>query len=183
MSYHMNVQQRHIYRVYSLRSFTAISLVTIDYIYGILLRGSKCTYCNVVDTLRHYFAECQVVKGFWESVKRWVLRVFQLVIIFTPLYILLGIPNYDNNNVIMNLNFAILFAKYFIYDCKKNYEPVDFYNFQVKLKTRMVIEEYSRSVLSIILSCIWGEFLLLCVCFPYIFTKHLMYFMCFVCWA
>ena len=30
----------------------------------------------------------------------------------------------------------------YIYDCKKNDKPVDFYNFQVKLKTRMVIEEY-----------------------------------------
>ena len=42
----------------------------------------------------------------------------------------------------MNLNFVILFAKYFIHDCKKNDKPVDFYHFQVKLKTRMVIEEY-----------------------------------------
>ena len=38
----------------------------------------------------------------------------------------------------------ILFAKYFIYDCKKNDKPVDFYNFQVKLKTRMVIEYRSE---------------------------------------
>ena len=104
-----------------------------------IVEDSKCTYCNTVDTLNHYFAECQVVKGFWESVKRWFLRVFQFVINFTPL---LGIPNYDNSNVIMNLNFVILFAKYFIYDCKKNDKPVDFYHFQVKLKTRMVIEEY-----------------------------------------
>ena len=107
-----------------------------------IVEDSKCTYCNIVDTLSHYFAECQVVKGFWESVKRWFLRVFQFVINFTPLDILLGIPNYDNSNVIMNLNFVILFAKYFIYDCKKNDKPVDFYNFQVKLKTRMVIEEH-----------------------------------------
>ena len=38
--------------------------------------------------------------------------------------------------------FVILFAKHFIYDCKKNDKPDDFYHFQVKLKTRMVIEEY-----------------------------------------
>ena len=107
-----------------------------------IVEDSKCTYCNIVDTLNHYFAECQVVKGFWESVKRWFLRVFQFIINFTPLDILLGIPNYDNSNVIMNLNFVILFAKYFIHDCKKNDKPVDFYHFQVKLKTRMVIEEY-----------------------------------------
>ena len=54
----------------------------------------------------------------------------------------MGIPNYDNSNVIMNLSFVILFAKYFISNCKKNDKPVDFYNFQVKLKTRLVIEEY-----------------------------------------
>ena len=44
--------------------------------------------------------------------------------------ILLGIPNYDNSNV-MNLNLDVLLEKYFIYDCKKNDRLVDFYNFQV----------------------------------------------------
>ena len=81
-------------------------------------------------------------QGIWGVCKEMVLRVFQFVINFTPLDILFGIPNYDNSNVIMKLNFVILFAKYFIYDCKKNDKPVDFYHFQVKLKTRMVIEEY-----------------------------------------
>ena len=59
------------------------------------------------------------------------------VINFTLLDILFGIPNYENSNVIMNLNVVMLFAKNFIYD-----RPVDFYNFQVKLKTRI----YSRRV-------------------------------------
>ena len=104
-----------------------------------MVEDSKCTYCNDVNTLSHYFAECQMARGFGEFLKRWVLRVFQFVINVTPLDILLGIPNYHNSNVIMNLNFVILFAKYFIYDCKKNDRPVDFYIFQVKLKPRMVV--------------------------------------------
>ena len=29
------------------------------------------------NNLSHYFAECQLVKGFWESLKRWFLRVLQ----------------------------------------------------------------------------------------------------------
>ena len=74
--------------------------------------------------------------------KEMVFACFPICHYFTPLDILLGISNYDNSNVIMNLNFVILFAKYFICDCKKNDKPVDSYNFQVKLKTRMVIEEY-----------------------------------------
>ena len=73
-----------------------------------LVEDSKCTYCNVVDTLCHNFAECQLVKGFWESEKRCFLFVFHFVINFTPLDILLGIPNYDSSNVIMDLNFVIL---------------------------------------------------------------------------
>ena len=72
-----------------------------------IVEDSKCTYCNIVDTLSHYVAECQVVKGFWESVKRWFLLVFQFVINFAPLDIILGIPHCDNSNVIMNLNFVI----------------------------------------------------------------------------
>ena len=73
---------------------------------------------------------------------RWFLRVFQFVINCTLLDILLGIPNYDKSNIIMNLNYVILFAKYFIHDCKKNNKSVDYYNFQIKLKPHMVIEEY-----------------------------------------
>ena len=108
MSYHTNVQQRHFYRVYCVRSYTVISVVTIDCIYGIRLRTASVPIVILLTLLSHYFAECQVVKGFGESVKRWFLRVFQFVINFTPLDILLGIPNYDNSNVIMNLNFVIL---------------------------------------------------------------------------
>ena len=29
-----------------------------------------------------------------------------------------------------------------MYDCKKKVMPIDLYNFQVKLKTHMVIQEY-----------------------------------------
>ena len=47
-----------------------MSLVTIDYIcLWNIVEDNKCTYCNIFDTLTHYFAECQVVKGFGESVR------------------------------------------------------------------------------------------------------------------
>ena len=29
-----------------------------------IVEDSKCTYCNIVDTLNHYFAECQVSRDF-----------------------------------------------------------------------------------------------------------------------
>ena len=61
---------------------------------------------------------------------------------FTSLDMLLGIPNDDNSNDVMILNFVILFAKYYIYNCKKNGIVIDFFSFLVKLKSHLMIEEY-----------------------------------------
>ena len=99
-----------------------------------------------VDTLCHYFAECSLVCDFWKYLKTWFLRAFEFCINFTALDILLGIPNYGKNKDIDILNFVILFAKSYIYDCKKKEMPIELYNFQVKLKTHMVIQEYRCKV-------------------------------------
>ena len=104
--------------------------------------NNRCSYCDEIDSLSHYFAKCHTVRLFWKSLKSWFLRIFQFIIKFTPLDILLGIPNHGKHIDITNLNFVILFAKNHIYNCKKNSMPVDFYSFQVKLKSRMLIEEY-----------------------------------------
>ena len=101
-----------------------------------------CNYCKQVDTLSHYFAECVTVCTFWKYLKTWFSHAFEFCINFTPLDILLGIPNYSNSTEIDILNFVILYAKFYIYSCKRNAIPVDLYSFQVKLKTRMVVEEY-----------------------------------------
>ena len=111
-----------------------------------VIDSNQCVHCDDIDTLGHYFAECQVVKVFWKSLKTWFLRTFQFVINFTTLDILLGIPNYDKNNDATNLNFIILFAKNYIYTCKKNSIPIDFYKFQVNLKTRMIMEEFRSNM-------------------------------------
>ena len=101
-----------------------------------------CNYCKQVDTLSHYFAECVTVCTFWKYLKTWFSHAFEFCINFTPLDILLGIPNYSNSTEIDILNFVILYAKFYIYSCKRNAIPIDLYSFQVKLKTRMVVEEY-----------------------------------------
>ena len=111
-----------------------------------VIDSNQCVHCDDIDTLGHYFAECQVVKVFWKSLKTWFLRTFEFVINFTTLDILLGIPNYDKNNDVTNLNFIILFAKNYIYTCKKNSIPIDFYKFQVNLKTPMIIEEFRSNM-------------------------------------
>lgn len=108
--------------------------------------SDKCKYCNEVDTLSHYFVECKNLFFFWKRLKSWFVKNFEVDINFTTLDILLGIPNYNKNTVIDILNFVLLFAKCFISSTKKNRLNIDFYNFQVKLKSQMIIEQY-RSVM------------------------------------
>ena len=111
-----------------------------------ILDNNKCAYCNAIDTLTHYFVECESVRIFWKSLKAWFLRNFQFVINCTALDVLLQIPNYERSNDITNLNFVILFAKNYIYTCKKNGMQIDFDNFLEQLKTHMVIEEFRCSM-------------------------------------
>ena len=63
--------------------------------------SNKCTYCLEIDTLSHYFVECESVCGFWNSLKAWFLRTFEFCIKFTVLDILLGIPNHGKNKDII----------------------------------------------------------------------------------
>ena len=45
--------------------------------------SNRCTYCQEIDTLSHYFVECESVRSFWNSLKAWFLRTFEFCINFT----------------------------------------------------------------------------------------------------
>ena len=105
-----------------------------------------CNYCKQVDILSHYFAECITGCTLWKYLKTWFSYAFEFCINFTPLDILLGIPNHSNSTEIDILNFVILYAKFYIYSCKRNTIPIDLYSFQVKLNTQMVVEEYRCNI-------------------------------------
>ena len=99
-------------------------------------------FCTQIDTLSHYFPESVSGCTFWKYLKTWFLHTLEFCINFIPLDIQLGIPNHSDSSEIDILNFVILFAKFYIYNCYRNSIPVHLYSFQVKLKTLMAIEEY-----------------------------------------
>ena len=86
------------------------------------------------------------MRGFWNSLKAWFLRTFEFSINFIVLDILLGIPNHGKNKDIDILNFVILFAKSYMYNSKRDEMAIDLYTFLVKLKMRMVIEQYRCNI-------------------------------------
>ena len=60
--------------------------------------------------------------------------------------ILLGISNYDNNNDVTILKFVIWLLIIIFTIVRKSGKPIDFYNFQMNLKTRMIIEEFRSNM-------------------------------------
>jgi len=104
--------------------------------------NDKCNDCDEVDTLSHYFVECNKLCIFWKRLKSWFLKNFEFLINFTSLDVLLGIPNHNKQTEIDILNFILLFSKNYIYSSKKVCKQIDFYTFQVKLKTQIEIEKY-----------------------------------------
>ena len=102
---------------------------------------SKCTYCDKEDNLIHYFIHCPNTDMFWKCFYKWWYKISNIAIEDTlEEHILFGYPG--SSDVETVLNFCVLFAKWFIY-CKKLNErnDIDLYEYLVKLKERLHIEE------------------------------------------
>ena len=104
--------------------------------------GYKCEFCSMEDSLEHYFFDCQSSFNFWVSFKKWWKSIFKCEIGLSAIDVLLGIVNYVNDKMLDCLNFCILYGKKYIVDSKKAQSPLFFYDYQVKLKCRLEIEEY-----------------------------------------
>ena len=103
--------------------------------------SDQCNICHNIDSLQHYFIECPQIKLFWSCLKTWFKYNFDFVINFGPLDILFGVPNYANNLELSALNFIILYAKMYIKNCKDSLKITVFYEFQIDLKERILLEQ------------------------------------------
>ena len=102
----------------------------------------KCELCSMDESLEHYFFDCQSSFNFWVSFKKWWTSIFKCEIRLSVIDVLLGIVNYVNDKMLDCLNFCILYGKKYIVESKKAKSPLFFYDYQVKLKCRLEIEEY-----------------------------------------
>ena len=99
-----------------------------------------CQNCNETDTIEHLFVKCQKVMPFWNSFNQWFQNKMEININLHTLDILFGIINLNEDDILNTLNFCILFAKSFIYDCYKTDKECAFALFKHKLKSRLDTE-------------------------------------------
>jgi len=114
--------------------------------------SSICEFCNnsEIDTITHFFINCQICKTFWISLFQWWHNITKNTIKFNDNQIIhlimLGTPSILNTiegkiNDTYALDFVVLQAKYYIYTKKSNNNNnFDFYTFLPVLKTKINFE-------------------------------------------
>lgn len=102
----------------------------------------NCKYCDIEDSLEHYFYYCNISQAFWDRIRHWFAEHFDFIINFGVLDILLGIPNPAKQPEIMALNFVLLFAKQFIKMSKQEDSAISFAKFVNKFNKRIKIERH-----------------------------------------
>jgi exonuclease III len=99
----------------------------------------KCSACQELDTIVHYFCECQQAKYFWNSFIQWWNGVYNTELFLNNSNIMLGITENAVKNEVINA--CLLLAKWSIYRTKLNDSPIFFYNYLCDLKYHLMIEK------------------------------------------
>ena len=73
-----------------------------------------CDNCCEIQTTKHLFFGCTVIKTFWDNIQAWVKSNLQITIPLSVTDILFGIPTYDDQ-LLFSLNFIILQGKWYIF--------------------------------------------------------------------
>ena len=110
---------------------------------------SSCqlTECiGIRDTLQHYFFHCSSVSVFWNAFMRFWRMHTGFSFILQELDVIFGILNPFNYDHIDVLNYCIIYAKSYIYKCKRDEKKLCFFEFLILLKNRMEVMHYLSTV-------------------------------------
>ena len=99
----------------------------------------NCNICKIDDDLQHFFIECDTVKPFWTSFRKWWNRTSKNPQAISNIDILFGTQNITQNDKC--LNFLLIQAKKFINDNKLNdTNIISFYIFLHLIKNELDVE-------------------------------------------
>ena len=104
--------------------------------------SNMCQYCcKEVDTLVHYFVYCADVVIFWRQFGKMWKRIFEFWFPLREVDIVFGVWSEIGDGNIDTLNYCILFAKFYIYQTKRNGNRIFFLKFLHMLKNRIQVFE------------------------------------------
>lgn len=103
-----------------------------------------CTFCDDDDTIIHYLAHCHTVVNFWNDFALWWTS-FATDIIINEITVIFGFEVTDNESKM--LNYAVILAKHYIYNSKRNQCIPCFRNYLAQLTERLHLKQmyYSQN--------------------------------------
>jgi hypothetical protein len=118
-----------------------------------------CKVCNKIETIEHFIYECPKTLALWNTIQLWWKSVFSFTIMLSPLEIIFGIPNENNDNSINLYNYVILYTKYYIYITKKQEKELLMYNLLLLIKKELTLKHttYSEKQQLHKFNKFWGE--------------------------
>ena len=99
-----------------------------------------CQDCLIEETIEHLLYHCPILQHFWTSLFDWLEVIFGIRINLTVMEIMFGISDENEDDILFVFNFCILYAKYYIYNCKVNNVVCYFPCFKQTLITRLEVE-------------------------------------------
>jgi hypothetical protein len=103
-----------------------------------------CDVCkNETDGIEHHLVACPVLLEFWDSFFHWWKAVSKMSFPIDTYDIIFGIPNPNDDIIVLHINYLILHALYYIYVTKKTPKKPMLYEFILEAKKCLIIKQHN----------------------------------------
>jgi hypothetical protein len=106
-----------------------------------IVEDDHCVYCNDYDTVTRFLYTRETVRTFWRHVENWVVQILETRFPLSITDVIFGIT-FTNDNLLLYLNYILLYSKWYIYHNKLNGSKLCTLSFVVELKKRLQIERH-----------------------------------------
>jgi hypothetical protein len=103
--------------------------------------NNNCDICNEIDTIEHMLIYCSETYKFWQRIFNWWADNINVWFEVGTYEIIFGIPNENDENLVNQLNYFIIHAKYYVYKTKKAGKALLDYDFLLDIKNRLLMRQ------------------------------------------
>ena len=108
--------------------------------------NNKCETCQEIDTIEHFLVQCHEVYFLWQQIFNWWASSMETRFQIDTYEIIFGVPNERDEPLVNQINFIILYGKFYIYQNKKKGKKLDLYEFLLECKNQIIYKEEAMTI-------------------------------------
>jgi hypothetical protein len=106
-----------------------------------------CERCHSdTDGIEHHLIACPQIIPFWNTLFKWWKATMSMMVPVDTYNIIFGLPNPNKDPIINQLNYTLLHATYFVYNCNRKEIVPALYNFLLELKSNLICKQISMTI-------------------------------------